>query len=97
MDGGSENRRGNPFNVTVSLQNQPWLQRNRIMKPLPSPLEMARQVQEQLRSWAAMRTRDAAEVDKVRSCPLIANICNPLGSTLLDTYGVKGEQVVLDG
>lgn len=41
------------------------VRRNRVVKPLPSPKEMAEQVQAQIRAWAAMRMREAPEIDKV--------------------------------
>ncbi|EFJ46101.1 hypothetical protein VOLCADRAFT_105672 [Volvox carteri f. nagariensis] len=47
------------------VQTAPWLRRNRVAKPLPSPAEMAEQVQQQLRAWSGMRMRDPAEMDKV--------------------------------
>ncbi|KAG2491840.1 hypothetical protein HYH03_009796 [Edaphochlamys debaryana] len=44
---------------------QPWLAKSRVVKPLPSPAEMAAQVQKQIKAWSAMRMRDPAEIDKV--------------------------------
>ncbi len=54
------------------MQSPPWLRRNRIVKLLPSPSAMADQVQQQLKSWAAMRMRDPAETDKVRAGEIYA-------------------------
>ncbi|GIL86184.1 hypothetical protein Vretifemale_14582, partial [Volvox reticuliferus] len=53
------------YRAANRIQTQPWLRRNRFIKPLPSPVEMTQQVQQQLRAWAAMRMRDPAETDKV--------------------------------
>ncbi len=41
------------------------VRRNRVVKPLPNAKEMAEQVQAQIRAWAAMRMREAPEIDKV--------------------------------
>ncbi|GLC67393.1 hypothetical protein PLESTF_000551400 [Pleodorina starrii] len=53
------------YRAANRIESQPWLRQNRIVKPLPSPAEMAKQVQQQLSAWAAMRMRDPAETDKV--------------------------------
>ncbi|GFR52009.1 hypothetical protein Agub_g14432 [Astrephomene gubernaculifera] len=47
------------------VQSPPWLSTSHIVKPLPSPEDMAALVQKQLRDWSAMRMRDATETDKV--------------------------------
>ncbi|KAG2447275.1 hypothetical protein HYH02_007605 [Chlamydomonas schloesseri] len=53
------------YRAANRVQSQPWLRKNRVAKPLPSPSAMLEQVQKQIKAWSGMRMRDPAEIDKV--------------------------------